>query len=358
MRIRDLLPLFAFLLLLPGERVRAQQPAPAPPTPPATTAPPAPPAEPQTFTFYYDGSNYLGILPEDINDANMGRYSLSEPRGVGISRVTQGSPAERAGLKTGDVILQYDGEPVTSVRKLFRLIGESAPEHTARLTIRRGGSEQQVSVKLGVRENAARTLEGLMPRQRELFNQPPRPYVLPPSAPLLNLRSSRRIGVTTTDLTAQLADYFGVAGRQGLLITSVREDSPAAKAGLRAGDIVTEVDGQKVGGAGDFVRALNRQEQGDVTLTVIRDKSQRTLRVTPERRAEQGFDFPEFRAAPLIGALTLPQINMQIPALRLEGLGRSTQLLPATNLNLLLLRGRLLSIPNVRTLSPLPCLPF
>jgi membrane-associated protease RseP (regulator of RpoE activity) len=96
------------------------------------------------------------------------------------------------------------------------------------------------------------------------------------------LGSSRRLGVTTSALGKQLADYFGVA--HGVLVSSVEENSPAEKAGLKAGDVITEADGQQVGDADDLVRALGAKDEGEVTLNVVRDKQRRTVRVTPERR--------------------------------------------------------------------------
>src|SRR6185312_10217872 len=74
----------------------------------------------------------------------------------------------------------------------------------------------------------------------------------------------------------RLADFFGVVDGQGVLITSVTENSPAAKAGLKAGDVITAVDGEKIDGAGDLSRAINKQKDGEITLTVVRDKNQRT----------------------------------------------------------------------------------
>ena len=95
--------------------------------------------------------------------------------------------------------------------------------------------------------------------------------------------STRRIGVATSALGKQLADYFGVT--HGVLVSSVEEGSPAEKAGLKAGDIVTEADGRKVEDADDLTRALSAKEEGEVTLTVVRDRKSRTVRVTPERRS-------------------------------------------------------------------------
>ncbi|MGH9902161.1 MAG: S1C family serine protease, partial [Pyrinomonadaceae bacterium] len=99
----------------------------------------------------------------------------------------------------------------------------------------------------------------------------------------LGFGPGRRIGVTTSGLTDQLAEYFGVERGGGVLVTSVRADSPAAKAGLRAGDVITAVDGERVTRAGELSRALGRKSEGEVTLTVVRDKNSRPVKVTPER---------------------------------------------------------------------------
>ena len=96
------------------------------------------------------------------------------------------------------------------------------------------------------------------------------------------LGNSRRIGVSTMELTKQLADYFGIAAGKGVLVTSVTEDGPAAKAGVRAGDVITAIDGEAVDSPGDLSRVINRKKEGDVTLTLIRNKTQQTIRVTPK----------------------------------------------------------------------------
>jgi membrane-associated protease RseP (regulator of RpoE activity) len=309
------LPRIAALCLLsalaPAALAQGTAPAsPAPPaTPPAAVAAQAPEAPEAPFgfatTFFAEG-NFLGVRAEEITRENMSRYGLSgEPRGVGVREVVKGSPAEKAGLREGDVILRFDGEAVTSVRKLTRLIQESAPEHTARLTLLRGGSEQEVSAALKRSEPSVnarlddivtaypgvlgdmrledriknsemwkRDEEKMRKQLEEMGRKHPG---------WLALGSSRRIGVTTNALGKQLADYFGVT--HGVLVSSVEENGPAEKAGLKAGDVITEADGQQVGDAGDLVRALGAKDEGEVTLTVVRDKQRRTVRVTPERRS-------------------------------------------------------------------------
>ena len=82
----------------------------------------------------------------------MTRYGMREVRGAGVTQVIKDSPAEKAGLRKDDVIIRFDGEAVTSVRKLTRLVSESSPDQTVRLTISRGGAEQEVSVTLSKRD--------------------------------------------------------------------------------------------------------------------------------------------------------------------------------------------------------------
>jgi serine protease Do len=329
MKMRNLLTLFAIVLLTSATSAVAQR------TPPSPTTPPAPPSGittpvPQVFSFSFEGNAYLGVSPENITKENMSQYGLNSPRGVGISNVSQGSPAERAGLKKGDVILQFDGEPVTSTRKLLRLIGEAGPEQSVRLTISRSGAEQQVNVTLGQREPVSRAF-GVNPPDWDGYfrtippTTPRAPRGYAPEVFSYSFGNNRRVGITTTALTKQLADFFGVSGGQGLLISSISENSPASKAGLRAGDVITEVDGEKIEDSGDFIRALNKKEEGEVTLTIIRDKSQRTIRVMPEKRATPSINLTELQA--------MPMASNMIP------LGRSMNLM---------------KLPDVRALHALP----
>lgn len=352
MNRKTLLTLAALFLLAPAGLTRAQQQAPpaapsAPAAPPAPFAVQAPPSQMAfSSTFYVDGDNFLGVSVEEITRENMGRYGLGggEPRGVGVRSVVKGSPAERAGVRERDVIVRFDGEAVTSVRKLNRLIDESSPEHTARLTVLRGGSEQQVSATIGKREGFAPALGGttfydteaarrlseqllgdseqtrrkaeeLQRKAEELSRRGggdmrKQLEELQRSNPggvggyFFGVGAGRRIGITSSALGPQLADYFGV--RKGVLVNSVEANSPAAKAGLKAGDVIVEAEGEQVGESGDLTRALNRKEEGEVTLSVMRDRKQRTIRVTPERRQPQSFQFGP-------GTYTLPPVATIAP---------------------------------------------
>ena len=297
MKAKYVLSLLAAIILTTGVAV-AQQPTP----------PPAPPEDfGNTFSFFVDGGGFLGVYGEDITNENMARYHLSQVRGVGITQIVADSPAEKAGLRKDDVILRIDDENVTSVRKLNRLVSEIAPDHSVRITISRNGSEQQLSATIGKRKNFgnARDLFGQEPKIWKWEGQPKvwkfeGPLVNPDKFPNVEkfsdipdnsgdlaiiLGNSRRIGVSTMELTKQLADYFGITGGRGLLVTSVVEDGPAAKAGVKAGDVITAVDGEAVDSPGDVARAINRKKEGEVSLTVIRNRTQQTMRVTPRQGA-------------------------------------------------------------------------
>ena len=118
-------------------------------------------------------------------------------------------------------------------------------------------------------------------------------------------------------MTKQLADYFG-AREGGLLITSVNENSPAAKAGLKAGDIITAVDGEKVDSPGDIARAINKKQDGEISLTILRDHNTRTVNLTPEKSKEPTILRPGTIGnrriiIPSIQVPAIPEMNIEIP---------------------------------------------
>ena len=325
-------PLFLTIVLLFSLSAAAFEQAdpPEPPEPPTAVAP-APPATapdapdaPAAFSFFFNSDSFLGIYPEDLNTGNMKRYGMSAPRGVAVARVIEGSPAERAGLRKDDVILRFNGEEVTSARKLNRLISEVAPDHTARLTISRAGVEQEISVTLSKRENFPRSFEMTLPRDLDRLGQNLEGLRNVPDRNDFSFvfGANRRIGVGVSALTKQLADYFGVREGRGVLVTSVNENGPAQKAGLKAGDVITAIEGNRIEKVSDLMRELNRKESGEITLTVIRDKSQRTFKLMPERG--QSFDFaPEIEIAPQVGQLSIPRIAIPaIPAIKIRSMPR------------------------------------
>jgi serine protease Do len=278
-----------------------------------------------------DGAGgYLGIHTEEVTRENFGKFGLSGVRGVAIGNVVEGSPADKAGLQAGDVIVRFNGEEITSGRKLTRLVGEVSPDHTVRLTVFRSGAERDVSVTIGKRPTPRFEDGGFsitLPERLGQIRIPRRPDT--PDAPIapegpgdhmiFRATSARQIGVGITPLTKQLAEHFGVT--HGVMINNVREDSPAAKAGLRAGDIIVAVEGIDVNGDIDVIRAIAGKKEGDVTMTIVRDRSRQTVQVTPEEvkgNFNQFFEFPEGGgqirlARPGVPAAPVPLNRLLVP---------------------------------------------
>ena len=308
---------------------------------PATGAPTS-----RAFSMLFEGGSYLGVETEEITNENFSKYGLREVRGVAVEKVIDGSPAQSAGLQTGDVVVKINDDDVTSVRKLSRLISDVAPDHQAKLTVLRNGDSREITVTIGNRpatkfENGSFAVNGF-PGQLGGMEFPPMPPMPPmrtmprvPAVPqtpgafgdnfVFRSGSSRMIGVGVTPLTKQLGEHFGVSG--GVMINNVRKDSPAAKAGLCAGDIIVEVDGKAINNDFDLIRGISGKKQGDVTLTIARDRNRQTLSVTPEESKGEtniyfeGFDSPSapggFRmavpAATVVPGTPVPLNRLYLP---------------------------------------------
>lgn len=352
---------FAFIICCAtGNLVFAQTPA--PPAPPSAPSPPSAPNAPRRpqFAFEFGGENFIGVGTENLTAANMARLNMSDARGVMVTSVVTNSPAERAGLKKDDVIVRFDDETVTSTRKLTRLINEAAPGANVRLTVNRQGAEQQLNVTLGKRneyQNALLDLnQNLTAEQREqirkqtsearrrveemrrnLPNMTDRPFAL-------TFGANRRIGIQTTELTEQLGEHLRVEGRRGLLVTSVTKDSPADKAGLRAGDVITQVDNEPTARVGDLTRLLNRRTEGEVELKIVRDRKERTLRVTPERTQGRSGNLGDLRLGEIdFSDITVPQINIpqiSIPQINVQPVVVPRIEMPRINLPPIVISGR------------------
>jgi len=241
---------------------------------------------------------FLGVFTEDVTSEKVTQLKLKEERGVIVADVVPDSPAARAGLKKDDVILTFNGEPVKGTKHFNRLINETPPGRTVTLVISRDGAEQTITAKLGKRSEHFRSyiwhpnddrVQELRDRILDLHDATRAARELPYTLlPRTVFAGRRRIGIESMELTSQLGEYFGVKGGKGVLITSVESGGPAEKAGLKAGDVITAVDGESVADSGDLTRLLNKKDEGEVKLTVVRDKREITVTVTPEKRDRIG----------------------------------------------------------------------
>lgn len=253
----------------------------------------------ERFAFAMMGEGgYLGVQTVDVNKDNFTKYGLRDVRGVAVEKVMENSPAAAAGLKENDVIVRFDGEEVASVRKLTRLISEVGADHRVKITFLRNGSEQDVTATLGKRQPVGFASPGTfttIPRIPEFPMSPdgPNVFTLPRGGEGRALawtpRSGRQIGIGVEELTKQLASHFNV--ENGLLVSEIRENSPAAKAGLKAGDIIVEAGGKAVKSVIDLMRAVNEKKEGDVSITYVRGGNRQTVSITPEAVKDSGFYF-------------------------------------------------------------------
>jgi len=206
------------------------------------------------------------------------RDQTGDAAGVVVEDVRAGAPAAQAGVQKGDVIIDFDGERARSAQQFARLVRETPPGRTVKMTVTRNGSRQTLDVTPEERDSA--WLPRLPEMTRDLFRALPRDFDFEGPWPL----GSRRIGISVVPLSDQLAAYFGV--KDGVLVSQVESRSPAADAGIQAGDVITAVNGRSVYSTGDIVRELREAGPGatlDVQLT--RDRKEMTVKVTlPDRR--------------------------------------------------------------------------
>jgi len=200
--------------------------------------------------------------------------------GVEIQEVRPDSPAEKAGLKRDDRIVLFDGERVRSVRQFSRLVQETPPGRTVKATIVRGG--QQKDVEITPREGRGTIGGGGILDGDRFAGRMPNPDMFRDRFPfnfdfdLPGALSGRRLGVEVDGLSNQLAQYFGV--KEGVLVRSVTDGSPASRAGLKAGDVITTVDGQPTRSREDLVRALRDAKGDELTIGIVREKKESSVK--------------------------------------------------------------------------------
>lgn len=298
----------------------------------------------QVVEGFGSGGSYLGIQTQEVTKENFSKFGLRAVRGVAVEKVLDDSPAKQAGLQDGDVIVRFNGEEVTSYRKLTRLINETAPDHQAKLTVSRGGNERDVTVTVGKRPTPkfemgsmsvatpGRVFERTIPAVPG-FRVDNSPQIVTGDVFVWNdgkeggnfvFGSTKQIGVSISGLTKQLGEYFGVSDGKGILINNVAENSPAAKAGIKAGDVIIEAEGKPVNNSVDLIRGINEKKEGEVTLTILRNRNRQTVKVTPEKMKEGDTPFRGFGQSG--GAITMiaPRVRAGYPSVRTMAPARIT----------------------------------
>ena len=215
----------------------------------------------------------IGVRLSDIASEQTASLKLSKPEGALVAAVNPHSPAAAAGLRENDVIVMFDGERVRSVSHLTRLVHETPAGREVPMSVMRDGTKTD----LRIRPEAGGTW--FDPRFGEKLDS-----IVQGVRDRVTSRTGSRLGVNVQELSGGLPEYFGV--ESGVLVTAVRPDTPAARAGLKAGDVITSVNGKPVNATRDLLSAI--PESGsteEVVVTVVREKKQTTLRASlpPQR---------------------------------------------------------------------------
>jgi serine protease Do len=235
---------------------------------------PQPDPAPVVIARSTTSGSYLGVGVAELTQDRVKALNLKEERGVEITRVEDESPASKAGLKTSDVVLEYNGQRVEGLEQFMRLVRETPPGREVKLSISRGGAPQQIAVRTESRKawTAARAETVEIPRI-EL------PGVRLPDIARANMSwRSTVLGVDAESLDPQLAEFFGV--REGVLVRSVVKGSAAERAGLKAGDVIVKVDDTKVATPREVTSAVrSSRSRRSVSLTAIREKREMTFPV-------------------------------------------------------------------------------
>lgn len=236
------------------------------------------------------GGSYLGVVVDEVSPDRVAELKLREPRGAYVREIEEDSPAQKAGLEAGDVVVRFDGESVRGVAHLTRLVRETPAERTVALEVWRDGASRTLQATVRQRDHLAAAGDVLrrMPHV-QVFGGPDfdggtfewqsededaNRFVMRHV-----LRRPLKLGISYQPLTDQLAEHFGVDG--GVLVTEVHEDGPARKAGLKAGDVIVGVDGRDVPNRRDFARAIGRLSPGDeVGIGIQRDGERKDLKLT------------------------------------------------------------------------------
>jgi serine protease Do len=237
-----------------------------------------------------DGPSWLGVEARDVTSENVKEFKLPAERGVVVGRMAPNSPAAKAGLKENDVVTEVDGQRVEGATQFRRMIHEIPAGRTIQLSVWRDGRSQTLSATLGEAEQTHRKWMNTEPGSFSFVMPEVEVPDLPEVAPFESLDmgdgfpllpgARPRLGIDAEDLSGQLGTFFGAPEGEGILVRSVNSGSAAEKAGLKAGDVITTFNGERIRSLGDLRQRLSaKNDEKPVKLGILRNKSSLTLNV-------------------------------------------------------------------------------
>ncbi len=232
-----------------------------------------------------DGSGWLGVETHEVTADKAKELKLAAERGVVLGKIVPDSPAAKAGLKENDVVTEINGQRVEGAAQFRRMIHEIPAGRSVQLTVWRDGSTQNVSATLGKSEERHHAMKMLAPTPGTFAFRMPEIPEIPPMEWNGNMvfgGGPPRLGIDAEDVSGQLGAFFGAPDGEGILVRDVNSGSPAEKAGVKAGDVITSLNGERIRTVGELREKLSgKGEDKDRTakLGVLRNKSQLTLSV-------------------------------------------------------------------------------
>ena len=252
--------------------------------------------DPETQVTVFDGRegpSWLGVETHEVTAENAKELKLPAERGVVVAGVTKDSPAAKAGLKENDVIIEVNGQRVEGAAQFRRMIHEIPAGRSAQLTVWRDGRSQSLSATLGKAEEQHNTWMNAAPGGFA-FRMPD---VEIPEMPSMDFGEGMallpggrpRLGIDAEDIGGQLGSFFGAPDSEGILVRSVNSGSAAEKAGLKAGDVITSFNGDRVRSLGDLRQKLASQNDAKTAkIGVLRNKGEISLTIELPERAPKG----------------------------------------------------------------------
>jgi serine protease Do len=265
--------------LMTGAAFAQPEPPPAQPAPPAPPTPPRAARVSRAFVLSAPASSFLGVGVTDIDGERAKALKLKEEHGAEVTSVDVDSPAAKAGVKVGDVVLEYNGQRVEGSEQLVRFVRETPVGRQVKLLISRNGATQTLMAT-----TASKAANNFVWNSEDFkFKMPAIPDMPHP----LVMWQSRTLGVESESLNSQLAEYFGA--KEGVLVRSVIKGSAAEKAGIKAGDVITRIGAQKVSSPNEISRALHSLSSTKAfPVTIVRERKETTLNVTIEEKSSEG----------------------------------------------------------------------
>ena len=187
---------------------------------------------------------WLGVMIQKITPELKETLNLKDDKGALVADVSPDSPAHKAGIKRGDVIVSFDGQKVDEMKDLPYIVGSTPVDKDVTVKVIRKGKKKSFKIKVGELKEEGE------PEEVE--------------------EHETNLGMIVEELTPQLARKLGLTETSGLVVAQVQRDSSAAAAGLRPGDLILEVDQVEITDLKEFYRIVRGFEKGDTILFLVR----------------------------------------------------------------------------------------